>query len=404
MKCLNKLIPLLFSSLILLKPILSEEVWVYFDAHRSRHKSSALAIERGFLTALSEIDSRIGDRVIKLKKLDHRGNSVRSRNHMERFLEDEKALFILGGLHSPPLIKYRSWINDNKIPILVPWAAGGPITRHPSSDNWIFRCSVDDSKAGKVMANYALSKGMKKPALVMEDTPWGKGNQKNVSKALKEVLGSIPTTVWFNWNTKEEGARIKLRDLLRKGHDGIILVGNAGESLAFCKAMASLENRIPIVSHWGITGGNFEEELGTEFLEKIDLSFIQTRFSFVSSKGHDLSRSVWDRAKNLFPEELKVHRDLKSPTGFIHAYDLAKLAISAMKKMEWSETPKMSRDGLRKSLESLSEPVTGLIKVYEKPFGPWSKDNIDAHEALGEKDLAFGRFRLDGAIELVKAN
>jgi len=47
-----------------------------------------------------------------------------------------------------PYIKNRGLINKNNIPLLVPWAAGGPITRYPQSDNWVFRLSIDDSKAG----------------------------------------------------------------------------------------------------------------------------------------------------------------------------------------------------------------------------------------------------------------
>ncbi len=35
-------------------------------------------------------------------------------------------------------------------------AAAGPITRYPSDAHWIFRLSVDDTKAGYVIARYAI--------------------------------------------------------------------------------------------------------------------------------------------------------------------------------------------------------------------------------------------------------
>ena len=75
---------------------------------------------------------------------------------MKEFIKDEKALFVLGGLHSPPYIKNRSFINENKIPLLLPWSAGGPITRYPNGDNWVFRLSIDDTKAGIRISEFAL--------------------------------------------------------------------------------------------------------------------------------------------------------------------------------------------------------------------------------------------------------
>jgi branched-chain amino acid transport system substrate-binding protein len=321
---------------------------------------------------------------------------------MEAFLGDESALFILGGIHSPPLIRHRSWINDNRIPVVVPWAAGGPITRHPSKDNWIFRCSVDDTKAGQALADFSTqTKGMKNPAMVMEDTPWGRGNHRNVSAALLKTLGVETPILWFDWNTKEAGAKIKLRSLLKKGHDGIILVGNAVESLAFCKAMVSMDQKVPIVSHWGITGGDFQEKLGSELLKQLDLSFIQTRFSFVSSQQNEFSQNVWSSAVSLFPKELNDPKKLVAPTGFIHAYDLGKIALEAMRTMEWGESPKASRGHFRLAMENLQKPVEGLVKTYEKPFRAWTENDPDAHEALGQEDLAFGRFTTNGSIELI---
>lgn len=394
------LLPILFLLAPLFGDDLDEQVWVYIDADFTRHRASAKAIEMGLKTALDEVNSKIGHRRIKVKSLDHRGNSVRSKRNMEDFLEDEKALFIMGGLHSPPLIQHRSWINEMKIPVVVPWAAGGPITRHPSKMNWIFRCSVDDTKAGRALAQYALNnKGMKNPGLVMEDTPWGRGNYENVKNALKKSIDLDPTIVWFNWNTKEAGAKIKLRSLIEKGHDGIILVGNAVESLAFCRAMGEFDNPVPIVSHWGITGGDFQQKLGNKLLSELDLSFIQTSFSFISSPETELSRSVWERASGLFPD-LRSPSDLLAPTGFIHAYDLMKMSIAAMKMMKWEKSAHQSRGQFRKALENLSSPIEGLIKTYETPFSVWDANNQDAHEALGFNDLKFGRFLPNGSITL----
>ena len=59
--------------------------------------------------------------------------------------------------------------------------------------------------------------------------------------------------------------------------DVIILVANVTEGAEFIKALAKLpeDKRPPVISHWGITSGNFPEFAG-EALNHLGLSFLQT--------------------------------------------------------------------------------------------------------------------------------
>jgi branched-chain amino acid transport system substrate-binding protein len=162
---------------------------IYHDADYSVNKVSAKAMKMGLLTAFDEVDNEIQGFHLTVKEKNHRGNIKRSLLSMKKFMKDEKALFILGGLHSPPYIKNRAFINENHIPLLVPWAAGGPITRYPNVDNSVFRLSIDDTKAGIRISEFALNKlSCKNPHLLLEDTPWGKSNQRTMSSFLKESL------------------------------------------------------------------------------------------------------------------------------------------------------------------------------------------------------------------------
>ena len=128
---------------------------IYHDSDYSNHNESAYAMKMGALTALAEVDYSAQNYQINIVEKDNRGNSNRSLLHMRQFLKDPNALVFLGGLHSPPYIKNRDFINKNELLLLVPWAAGGPITRYPSDKNWVFRLSVDDTKAGYRMVQYA---------------------------------------------------------------------------------------------------------------------------------------------------------------------------------------------------------------------------------------------------------
>ncbi len=307
-------------------------------------------------------------------------------------------------MHSPPLLAHRDFINENGILLLDPWAAAGPITRFPSDQNWIFRLSIDDSKAGYVITKHAVeAEGFIKPYLLLEETGWGKSNFATMTKALRARNLNAVGTEWFNWSLGDNAARIILRKIKQSGADVIFLVANAPEGKSFARAMASLpeEDRLPIRSHWGITGGDFAEEIDAETRQKLDLAFIQTRFSFLQEEQNEFTRSVLNKAKKLYPNEIQEPMDIKAPAGFIHAYDLTRLLIAAANQADMTDNMVENRRRIREAMEKLVDPVQGLIKTYKRPFSVFSQQNKDAHEALGMDDYTLARYGQYGEILLI---
>ncbi|MCF6439833.1 ABC transporter substrate-binding protein [Pseudoalteromonas luteoviolacea] len=379
------------------------ELHIYHDSDYSTHRQSAVAIKMGFLTALDEVDNQAQGFKIKLLSRDHRGNSNRSFLNFKRFLKDPSGLFVLGGLHSPPYIKYREFINTNQIPLLVPWAAGGPITRYDEGENWVFRLSVDDTKAGIKLVEFANQRACKNPHLFLERTPWGKSNYKSIGKA----LGNPEATVtWFDWGMKESSAKIHIREMVAKDSDCILFVGNAIEGKQLVSAMADYpkEQRIPIISHWGITGGDFFQQAKVDLASGIDLHFIQSCFSFQQRPLSGQAGKVWNNAKRMFSDEFAERDFLFAPTGFIHGYDLAKVALAAIEQIKLTGDMSKDRAAFRSALEQLDKPVKGLIKTYQNPYSKWSKQNPDAHEALGIGDLCMAYFESNGSTKVLVGN
>jgi branched-chain amino acid transport system substrate-binding protein len=366
---------------------------VYHDADYSLNQVSAKAMRMGLLTAFDEVNNEVQGFRLTLKEKNHRGNIKRSLLTMKNFVKDEKALFVLGGLHSPPYIKNRTFINDNQIPLLVPWAAGGPITRYPSSSNSVFRLSVDDSIAGIRISEFALNNlSCKNPHLLLEDTPWGKSNQRTMSSYLKE---KVPFGVsLFGWNIKENSARIMIRNIISENHDCVVLVGNFNETHQFIEAMMGMnkDKKIPIISHWGATGGNVDLIFTEQVKAAVSFHFIQSCYSLSSSDQSSFQRSVFARAKKLFPGEFISPEQVKAPAGFIHAYDLGRLTISALQQIILTGNIKQDRLLFIQALESLQKPVQGLIKEYDRPFSTWNEQQQDAHEALRLENFCMATF------------
>ncbi len=374
---------------------------IYLSADQTGAKASGLSIEQGIRTALSESDFKLSGKKVEFISLDHRGSSPRAKKHLDTYLNDPTAIALFSGLHSPPLLTYRDYINDNQILVLDPWAAAAPITRGISKNNWIFRLSIDDSKAGEFITNYAVSRqGINRPALLLEQTGWGISNQKNMLEALASRKLKPADIKFFNWGLSEKSAAVILRELVQTGADAIFLVANSNEGVAICKAMASLDEnkRVPIFSHWGIVGGDFEDKVPYNIRKNIELSFIQTSFSF-HNELNDFQEQVLKNAQRLYPDIVNPS-DIKAPTGFVHAYDLTKILISASESVDFSQENKVIREQLRVSLENLTPPIQGLIKTYIKPFSTYRNDSPDAHEALTIEDYRMATFGVDGEILL----
>ncbi|TMP42859.1 hypothetical protein CWB96_05360 [Pseudoalteromonas citrea] len=379
---------------------------IYHDSDYSNHNESALAMKMGFMTALARVGHQVQGFEIEFVEKDHRGNSNRSLLHMRQFLKDPEALLMLGGLHSPPYIKNRTYINENEILLLVPWAAGGPVTRYPSVSNWVFRVSIDDTKAGYKMANFAVTDlACKAPHMLLERTPWGESNEKTMRKALagKAIKEDALKVTWFNWNTQLNRSKIILRDIVNSSADCILFVGNALEGQYFVKAMASLPAnlRLPFVSHWGITGGNFYHEVKNQLESHVSLNFIQSCFSFKHQPLTDEAKYAIKEAKALFPDQASDLKTLSAPAGFIHSYDFGKILLAALKLTPLTGNVKQDRRRLKAALENLQQPVSGLIKTYKQPFSQWSDTNPDAHEALGLRNICMASFDKSGGIDVL---
>lgn len=377
---------------------------LYLNADFTHSSEASSAIKNGIKVALDEIGNQVHGIPLELSFLDHRGNTSRSKLNNKKILQDPDALAVFTGIHSTVIIPNRTFINESQILTLVPWAAGGPITRYPASENWIFRLSVDDSRTGAFLVNYAMeTRQCRQPHLLLENSPWGDSNLGSMTKSLRETYNLEPSVSRFSYNQSEASARIMLRQLSRKKADCLLLVVNDKEARSILNAMNSLpaEQQLPVISHWGVSTGTFWSEIPTSPSSDDEMRFVQTCYSF-NSDPHpsEFRQSVFERLTSLDPT-IQEPKDLRPQVGFIHAYDLTRVLISALEQIEISDDMKANSDAVRLALENLKEPVEGLLKVYEKPFSVFdAKNQPNAHEALGPDEFCMAYFDKDGVIYL----
>lgn len=343
------------------------------------------AIRRGSQVAIDEINASGGvlGRRLKLVVKNHRANPARGIDNIDDFAKMKDLVAVIGGVHTPVAMAELKTIHRHKMIYLGPWAAGTPVVENGYSPNFVFRVSVRDEHAGGFLIGAARDRGFKRPGLLLWRTGWGRSNEKAMNAAMQKMGMSPAGIEWFN--SAEPDMSAQINSLKAKGADVIMLVANAADGPVAIRDIARMDatKRLPVISHWGITGGNFFEKVSAE-IAKIDLTFLQT-FSFFDPPFRDRAKRVYERYCKKFGP-CRSAGDVKSPVGVAHAYDLVHLLTAAIAK-----TGSTDRSKVRDALETL-DSHRGLMRNYAPPF------TASRHDALDARDFRLSRFDSKGSI------
>ena len=378
---------------ICFKTAAADTLELHIDADYSINAVAAQSIELGVRAALSEVNGMVADHRIVVVANDHRGNVKRSRRTMEQFLRNDRALAVIGGLHSPPYLTNRDFMNENGILTLLPWSAAAGLTRtDEGSKNWLFRLSVNDAKTPAFFVNKVMEAGCRAVGLVLLDTGWGRGAHKGLSNALAARGRTSVFSQFFDSAISQSGARTLAEDIARSGADCAIMLSNWDNGAEVALALHERIESLRIFSHWGIMGGAFAELVPHEVRSDLDLQILQT----CGLREEAAENEVLKVALRSADQGYRSLADVPAPTGFVHGYDLTRVLIAAVQQAAvapgWGGDITSKRLAVLQALEALDLPVEGILKTYAPPFRPGTVDDPSAHEALGIADLCMARF------------
>ncbi len=340
---------------------------------------SAQTIELGLRAAIVEINAAggvLGGRPIKLVTKDTRGILARSVSNTAEFASMPDLVAVFGGRFSPMIIAQLPAIHAAKLPYLVSWAAANPIIDNGMNPNYVFRLSLRDGLAMPMLLKSAQQRGFDKVGLLLQNNAFGSSNLAAAEKYISTVKSqSIVHTAWFNPGDTTFVRQYKA--LLDAGAQALILSALAVDSETLVREIAALpyRQRLPILSHWGLTGSNFFDRAGAS-LRKVNLSVIQT-FGFPNANQQMLARFI-KSAK--LTGGIKRTSDIKEPGNAAHAYDLMHILAKAINLAGSTD-----RSAIRDALEKVPEHQ-GLIRLYQPPFTP------TRHEALTSAELLMARY------------
>lgn len=353
--------------------------------------TSAEAIQQGMQIAIDEINQAGGvlnGRPIQLIAKANGSLPARSSANLKTFANMPELVAVFCGRFSPTVLETLPLIHQLGMPIMNPWAAADGITDHPFSPNYVFRLSLKDSWASNAMLANLDKRQLKKIGLMMLNTSWGRSTKLAAEEYVKRNPSmALMGTQWINWDDDVASMSEKLHYLKNTGAQALLLTANAGEAAILAKAMLKLpkNKRLPIVSHWGVAGGDLPGMVGPDF-HQLDFRVVQT-YTFIGQKSPSAMRVI--AAHNAMTGGHGA-RSIASQVGVAHAYDLTHILAKAI-NMAGSTNRKAIRDAMTQVRHH-----AGLIKDYSAPF------TEERHEALSESDIFLARYSpLDGNLERI---
>jgi branched-chain amino acid transport system substrate-binding protein len=349
------------------------------------NSTSAQAVELGMRAAIAEINAAGGvlhGRPLALVVKDHRSIPARGIRNIQEFAAMPDLVAVFGGRFSPVIIEELPALRATNLLFMAPWSSADAIVDNEMRPNYVFRLSLRDSLAMPKLLQTAQRRGLQRVGLLLTNTSWGRSNAQAAARAAETLPAlKIVGTSWYNW--RDTSLVDNYQHLRAAGAQAIVLVANDDEAAILVREVAALpkEQRLPILSHWGVTGGEFAAQAGPA-LQQVDFSVIQT-FSFFRADPARVRRFLDSAAK---VSNVRRIEDVKGPVGAAHAYDLTHILALAIDRAGSTD-----RKAVRDALERLGT-VRGLVKTYAPPFTP------ARHEALGPGELLLARYRADGVL------
>lgn len=361
-------------------------VYVGLDGEFGLPKSiSAQQIEKGIRIAMDEINRAggvLGGRPLELIAKANRSMPARGIKNIQDFAKVKDMTAVVSGRFSPVVLESLKVLHQTKMINLAAWSSADPITNNGYSPSYVFRLSLRDSRAMPAMLNHIAKRGIRKVGLLLTNTSWGRSNEKAAAAHLEKArtIKSVGTK-WYQW--RATSLISEYQHLKDRGAQAIVLVANDDEGATLLKEVAGLpkDQRLPIISHWGVTGGDFVTLAGEALFEN-DFAIIQS-VSFLRMKREKVERFL-ETASRLYG--IKSVEKIDAPVGVAQAYDLIHILARAINLAGSTD-----RSAIRDAMEKVRD-YDGLIKFYKQPF------SSSRHDALDLEDMLIARYNRRGVL------
>ncbi|MDR3515689.1 MAG: ABC transporter substrate-binding protein [Azospirillaceae bacterium] len=338
--------------------------------------SMGVSMRDGVKLAVDEVNRAGGvlGRPIALIERDDQAQNEVGVQIAQELVNKEKVVATLGFINTGVALSAQRFYEDAEIPVINNVATGSAITKQflpPDYDNnYIFRTSANDTIQASMIVDEAIDhRHFQKVAIMADSTNYGQLGRQDLEAALARK-GMKPVAI-EKFNIKDVDMTAQLLRAQQAGADAILTYGIGPELAQIANGMSKLGYKVPLVGSWTLSMSSFIDNAGPNGEgARMPETFIQEpttpkRKAFIEAyqKAYAIDR-------------------MPSPVSAAQGYDSVLLLVAAIKQAGSTDGKK-----IREALESLKDPVDGVITTYHTPFSATN------HEAITPELVVFGEVR-----------
>lgn len=328
-------------------------------------------VKRGAELAIEEFNKAGGfeGKQAKLVLYDDEAKPEKSVEVVQKLINQDKIVALIGPANSGNAMAHIKFVQENKIPEVVPVATGTKITQQFKEEpkNYIFRVSaLDGVQVSTILTELVKKKGFTKLGVIHDTEGYGQGGRDDIVKQMKENYNMEPTVI-SAFDPKELNLEQSIRDMKKAGVEGVIFYGLAPQAAKLLEARQKEGLDVPIYATWA---------MGDPTVVKLVGDMVNENVFFVQSFTIDQS----DKAKAFHDKIMAKYGEDIFPVATSQGYDSAKLILDAIKKVG------LDSEKIRDQIENFTD-FEGVTAISSTPF---TKEN---HEAYGPDDVFIATYK-----------
>lgn len=294
-------------------------------------------------------DGGINGVPIKIILADDESVQEKATQEMNRLINDEKVLAVVGSSGSGPSLAMKGIAMQNQVP-MISAAASVQIVQPVDQSKWVFKTPHSDEHAVERIFTYLKEKKLTKIATLTDSNAFGTSGLEQLEALAKKFDMDIVTKETYN--TQDPDMRAQLTKVEKSGAKAIIVWGTNPGPAIIAKNMKELGMKIPFVGSHGIANASFIKLAG-DAAEGVVIPTGKLLFPDQidnSDKQYKVISSFYSDYKAKFNSE---------PTNFgSYGYDNIMLLVEALK------AGATDREAIRNYLENDVKDYVGATGIF----------------------------------------
>jgi branched-chain amino acid transport system substrate-binding protein len=342
-----------------------------------------VSMRDGVRLAVAEINAKGGvmGRQLQMVERDDEAKPERGVQIAQELINKEHVVATVGYINTGVALASQRFYQQAKIPVMNNVATGSIVTKQFASqpENYVFRNSANDTIQSTMIAEEAIRRGFKKPAILADSTNYGQLGREDLEKVL--AAKTVKPVSVEKYNIGDVDMTAQLLRAKQAGADVVLTYGIGPELAQIANGMQKLGWKVPIVGSWTLAMANFIDNAGANGNgTRMPQTFIQNPDTPKRKAFIDAYVKAYNPPNGRMP----------SAVSAAQGYDSIYLLAAAIEQAKSTEGPKIAA-----ALEDLKTPIEGVVATYNKPY---SKTD---HEAINFENTKFGEVQ-NGRVVNVK--